>query len=141
MKDKAPIVIIIALVAILATSQRKPAPIVDAPVEAVETIPDTTAAPDDTTEPVAEPEPQRPYILYFTASWCGPCARMKPSIEAMKAEGYDIRTASYDNPAHRQYFTKYRVRSFPTFVVLKDGKEVSRVSGYQTKDAIRGMAK
>ena len=76
-------------------------------------------------------------ILFFSAPWCGPCSQMKTMLnESIQNElGIEIIDISQDI----EKATKYKVMSVPTFVVLKDGKEVIRKVGGTTIDDLRIM--
>jgi thioredoxin 1 len=67
-------------------------------------------------------------ILAFTASWCGPCKALKPTLEKLP-EGSVI---SYDIDEYPDMRAQYEIRAVPTLVVLNsDGAEVKRMTGSQ----------
>ena len=69
-------------------------------------------------------------ILFFNASWCGPCKQMKPHIDELISEGYHIQDIDIDrNP---ELAEQYNVRGVPTLVV----NEQSYV-GYRDKAQIK----
>jgi len=70
-------------------------------------------------------------VFYFTADWCQPCKKVKPIIEEMKKEGFQFQMidADYEQPLVKQF----KVSSIPTFILLEDGKELSRISGAKTR--------
>ena len=54
-------------------------------------------------------------ILFFNASWCGPCKQMKPHIDELISEGYQLNKVDIDrNPTLPE---QYNVRGVPTLVV------------------------
>jgi thioredoxin 1 len=68
-------------------------------------------------------------VVAFSAKWCPPCKVMGPIYEeaAAKFPGYNFLKADQDDvPA---FFRKFGVQSIPTYLVLKDGKEVHRRVG------------
>ena len=65
-------------------------------------------------------------ILYFTASWCGPCKLLKPKIQAMQSK-FPITILDVDTNA--EACSKYSVRNVPTIVVVNNGQEVARLVG------------
>lgn len=79
-------------------------------------------------------------ILDFYADWCGPCRAMEPIIKEIEKElsgkaefeKIDI-DKDPDTPA------KYSVMHIPTFVVLKNGKEIDRIVGSARKDEFRKL--
>ena len=74
--------------------------------------------------------------LRFTATWCGPCKAMQPVIDWARAEGYTIRDVEITDVENDDLVKEYKIVSVPTFVVLKDGKEVKRQSGAMTKNRL-----
>ena len=68
-------------------------------------------------------------LLYFTASWCGPCKRMAPIIKETftKINNLDIYKIDIDD--NDSISSKYDIKSVPTFILIK-GKQVKmRFSG------------
>lgn len=79
---------------------------------------------------------EKPVLVDFWATWCGPCMRQAPIVEELAAEGYSVGKVDVDQqPALAQ---QYGVMSIPTLIVFKNGKEDSRVVGLTAKsDLIR----
>ncbi len=76
-------------------------------------------------------------LLDFYADWCGPCKVMEPLIEEIKNEmGEKIQVKKIDVDSDNDTAMQFGVMSIPTFIVLKDGKEVDRAVGSQPKDSI-----
>ena len=79
-------------------------------------------------------------LIDFWASWCGPCKMMSPVIDAIAEEmGEKIKVCKINIDEEQNLAVKYNVMSIPTFIVIKDGKEVSRSVGVQDKSEIIGM--
>ena len=62
-------------------------------------------------------------VLKFSASWCGPCRVLAQTLKDVEG------ITNIDIEKDRETAIKYGVRSLPTIVFLKDGKEVHRQSG------------
>ena len=69
---------------------------------------------------------QRPKVLAFTASWCGPCQRAKPALVQIRAAGVDVEIIDID--AHPDLARKYAVTEVPTFIVYVCGNEPVRTN-------------
>jgi len=76
-------------------------------------------------------------VLFFNASWCGPCQRMKPIVAQLKRQGFHLRDIDVDK--NRSLAQKYAVRSIPTFVFIQNGSEVHRFSGGTSADNLRKL--
>lgn len=66
-------------------------------------------------------------LLEFSSASCGPCRKMRPVVEQIKQAGYQVREISVDRQP--QMATRFRVDRWPTFIVLQDGREASRLTG------------
>jgi thioredoxin 1 len=74
-------------------------------------------------------------LVDFWASWCAPCKMMSPVLN-------DVADALADNKSvgklnielYRNVPSKYNIRSIPTMVLFKDGKEVNRFVGIKSKE-------
>ena len=76
-------------------------------------------------------------VLCFTATWCGPCKAMKPVMAQIAADNADKFDINYvDIEENSDLATQYGIRGVPTYVVVKDDKEVDRIVGATTKDKV-----
>lgn len=65
-------------------------------------------------------------ILYFTASWCGPCRMLGPIMESVKGQ---VNYSKLDVDVEQDLAVKYKVRSVPTLVLIENGVEKNRLVG------------
>uniref|UniRef100_A0A7S2WKL9 Thioredoxin domain-containing protein n=1 Tax=Rhizochromulina marina TaxID=1034831 RepID=A0A7S2WKL9_9STRA len=69
-------------------------------------------------------------VVDFFATWCGPCKQVAPKfVEASGQYGTRVHFLKVDVDAHKPLAQKYQVSSMPTFLFLKNGKVVDRISG------------
>jgi thioredoxin 1 len=74
-------------------------------------------------------------VVDFWAAWCGPCKMMAPVLNDVAAGLEDGKYVGKVNIEQYQSLAqKFNVRSIPTLILFKDGKEVDRFVGVKTKD-------
>ncbi|KGK41948.1 thioredoxin [Nitrincola sp. A-D6] len=71
-----------------------------------------------------------PLVVDFWAPWCGPCLQFAPVFTQMAAElEPQIRLAKVDTEAQAQLASRFGIRSIPTLIIFRQGKEIARMSG------------
>lgn len=77
-------------------------------------------------------------FIDFFAEWCGPCKMLAPIFEELAGE--------YEGKAHfykvnvdeaQEVAQKFSVTSIPTLILLENGEEKSRLTGFQSKDVLK----
>ena len=84
-------------------------------------------------------ESQKPVLLDFWASWCGPCRMVSPVVDEIAAETPAIKVGKINVDEQRELAASFNVMSIPTLVVIKGGKIVNRTTGARPKSQIVSM--
>ncbi len=76
----------------------------------------------------------------FTARWCAPCKAMEPVLAALATEySGRVRLAALDVNDEPIVAERFNVRSMPTLVILRDGREVGRIVGSRPRGFVAGV--
>lgn len=80
----------------------------------------------------------KPALVDFTATWCGPCQLLKPTINKLSAEYEGVAViGKVDVEAHPGLAQEHQANAIPLLVFYKDGKVVERLTGLQSEEKIR----
>ncbi len=75
-------------------------------------------------------------VVDFFATWCGPCKMLAPVLENVANSRADFDIVKVDIDESEDLAIKYEIQVVPTLVIFKEGKEVSRVSGFMTEEVL-----
>lgn len=80
---------------------------------------------------------EKPFLLDFWATWCGPCMRQGPIIEELAEEGYAVGKVDVDQ--NMELAQEYQVMSIPTLLVFKNGEVLHRLVGLTDKEDLKKL--
>lgn len=84
----------------------------------------------------------KPTIIKAFATWCPHCNTMKPIFEALeKKHGNTVEFVEFDTDASPDLVAQFEVTSLPTFILIKNGKQVARIEGELPQEELESEIK
>ena len=80
---------------------------------------------------------EKPILLDFWATWCGPCMRQGPIVEALAEEGYNVGKIDVDQ--EMGLAQQFRVMNITTLLIYKGGQEIHRLVGLTSNEDLKKL--
>ena len=79
---------------------------------------------------------EKPVLVDFWASWCGPCMALAPTVDEVAEEQTAVTVGKVNVDDEPELARQYRILSIPTLVLFKDGEPVRRAVGGRSKEEL-----
>ena len=80
---------------------------------------------------------EKPVLIDFFATWCGPCQALAPVLKQVKDQlGDQIKIVKIDVDKNQNIASQWQVRGVPTMILYQNGKQLWRQSGVLSKEQI-----
>jgi|ETNmetMinimDraft_11_1059920.scaffolds.fasta_scaffold97524_2 thioredoxin 1 len=82
-------------------------------------------------------EIKEPIIVDFWAGWCSPCKEMDPMFDQLSEEIKNLKFAKLNVDQEPELAVRFGVMSIPTFLIIREGKEIGRIVGSMQKSTFK----
>jgi len=83
---------------------------------------------------------EKPVLVDFWATWCGPCKALAPKLDEMSGSYSDkVKFVKLDVDANQEVPAQFGIRGIPTLMLFKEGKMLDQLVGNQPKEVIEKL--
>lgn len=82
---------------------------------------------------------EKPVLVDFWVTWCGPCKMLSPVVEELAAAHPEIAVAKINVDENPELAMVYRIAAIPALLLFKDGKVIDQSVGFQNREALEAL--